>query len=248
MTFRIATRVTVVLAATAALAQSAQPGTTPGAPILNRQSLAGRRGPVGNKTADPQGLAAMRERVKDMESTLSQMRVVLKQMNAKAAKSKATDSLTKANLGMLELRVQLAHHQFPTARDIGSTRRLRGSCRSLQAGGCQDKKPRLKRLGLLRPRDSPRLSKMAVGRRHLRRPHSRPDRVQKEVPRCRLRRRSLPPSPQATTLLRHICPSCINYGVRSYYARLRSPRVRTELDRGGKSTKQILTHALVGSL
>jgi hypothetical protein len=142
MTFRIATRVTVVLAATAALAQSAQPGTTPGAPILNRQSLAGRRGPVGNKTADPQGLAAMRERVKDMESTLSQMRVVLKQMNAKAAKSKATDSLTKANLGMLELRVQLAHHQFPTARDIGSTRRLRGSCRSLQAGGCQDKKPR----------------------------------------------------------------------------------------------------------
>ena len=105
MTFCSSARVIVVLGATAALAQSAQLGTTPGAPIVNRQNLAGRRGPVGNKTADPQGLAATRERVNDMESTLSQMRVVLKQMHAKAAKSKATDSLTKANLDMWELMV-----------------------------------------------------------------------------------------------------------------------------------------------
>jgi hypothetical protein len=88
-----------------AFGQSAQPGTTPSAPILNSQGLTGRRGPVGNKTADPQGLAAMRERVEDMGSTLSQMRVVLKQMQAKAAKSNATDSLTKANLDMWELMV-----------------------------------------------------------------------------------------------------------------------------------------------
>jgi len=105
MIFRSATRVVVLLAATAALAQSAQPGTTPGAPILNPQGLTGRRGPVGNKTADPQGLAAMRERVEDMQSTLSQMRVVLRQMQAKAANSKATDSLTKANLDMWGLMV-----------------------------------------------------------------------------------------------------------------------------------------------
>ena len=103
--FRSATRVVVVLAATMAFGQSAQPGTTPSAPILNSQGLTGRRGPVGNKTADPQGLAAMRERVEDMGSTLSQMRVVLKQMQAKAAKSNATDSLTKANLNMWELMV-----------------------------------------------------------------------------------------------------------------------------------------------
>ena len=102
MIFRSATRVVVVLAATMAFGQSAQPGTTPSAPILNSQGLTGRRGPVGNKTTDPQGLAAMRERVRDMESTLSQMRVLLKQMHAK---SKATDSLAKANLDMWDLMV-----------------------------------------------------------------------------------------------------------------------------------------------
>jgi hypothetical protein len=105
MIFRSAIRVVVVLAATAAWAQSAQPGTTPGAPILNPQGMSGRRGPVGNKTADPQGLAAMRERVEDMQSTLSQMRVVLRQMQARAAKSNAPDSLSKANLDMWELMV-----------------------------------------------------------------------------------------------------------------------------------------------
>lgn len=41
----------------------------------------------------------------DMETTLSQMRLVLKQMHAKAAKSKATDSLTTANLNMRDLMV-----------------------------------------------------------------------------------------------------------------------------------------------
>jgi hypothetical protein len=142
MTFRSASRViavmaaTVVLAATAALAQSAQPGTTPDAPILNqsaplqnRQSLAGRRGPVGNRTTDPQSLAAMRERVQDMERTLSQMRVVLKQMHAKFAKSKATDSLTKANLDMWELMVgqldkelQQLHETLAAREDLEARR------------------------------------------------------------------------------------------------------------------------------
>ena len=103
MMFRNATRVIVVLAATAALGQSAQPGTTAGEPILNRQAPAARRGPVANKAAEAQGTAGLRERVGDMESTLSQMHLVLKQMHAKAAKSKATDSLTKANLDLWEL-------------------------------------------------------------------------------------------------------------------------------------------------
>lgn len=105
MIFRSATRVVVVLAASAALAQSAQPGTTPGAPILNRPAPTGRRSPVGNKAADPQGLAAMRERVQEMESTLSQMRLLLGQMRAKAKTSKATDSLAKTNLDMWDLMV-----------------------------------------------------------------------------------------------------------------------------------------------
>jgi hypothetical protein len=99
----LAVSLVLVLAATAALAQIANPGTS--GPILNRQGLAGRRGPVGSKTADPQGLGAMRERVQDMGTTLSQMRVVLKQMQAKAPKSKSTDPVTKANLDMWELMV-----------------------------------------------------------------------------------------------------------------------------------------------
>jgi len=105
MIFRSATRVVVVLAATAAFAQSAQPGTTPSAPILNRPGLTTRTNPAGNKTADPQGLAAMRERVEDMQNTLSQMRVVLRQMQTNATKNKATDSLAKANLDMWGLMV-----------------------------------------------------------------------------------------------------------------------------------------------
>jgi len=95
----------LALAATAALAQDTPPGTTPSAPILNQHAPVGRRGPVANKTPDPQGLVAFRQRFEDMQSTLSQMRVVLKQMQAKATKSKTTDSLTKANLDMWQLMV-----------------------------------------------------------------------------------------------------------------------------------------------
>jgi len=102
--YRNAIRVVVVLAATAALAQSAQPGTTPGAPFLNRPGLTARTSPAGNK-ADPQGLAAMRERIEDMQGTLTQMRVVLRQMQTNATKNKATDSLAKANLEMWGLMV-----------------------------------------------------------------------------------------------------------------------------------------------
>lgn len=105
MRLRSATRVLVVLAASAALAQSAQPGATASEPILNRPGLAGGRGAVANRTAvDPQGLVAMRERVTDMEGTLSKMRGALKQMHANA-QSKAVDSLTKANLDLWELMV-----------------------------------------------------------------------------------------------------------------------------------------------
>ena len=105
MTFRNATRVVVVLAATAALAQSAQPGTTPGAPVLNRQAPTPRRGPAANKPADTPGLTAMRDQLTDMESTLSKMQAALKQLHAQAAKSKTTDPLTKANLNMWDLMV-----------------------------------------------------------------------------------------------------------------------------------------------
>jgi len=103
MIFRNATRVIVVLAATAAFAQNTSPGTTAGAPILSqRQAPLGRRGPIGNKNADPQGLIALRARVEDIEKTVSQMHAVLKRMSSK---SKTSDSITKANLEMWQLMV-----------------------------------------------------------------------------------------------------------------------------------------------
>jgi TolA-binding protein len=105
MFFRSTIRVLVVLAATAALGQSANPGTTPGAPTLNRPGLTPRRGQVGSRSTDPQGLVAMRQQVEDMQSTVSHMRGVLQQMQTKAAKNKPIDSLTKANLDMWELMV-----------------------------------------------------------------------------------------------------------------------------------------------
>ena len=106
MTLRKATRIMVLLLGTKAFAQNTLPGTTASAPILNhRPGLPGRRGPVANKNNDLQGLIALRQQVEDMEGVLSQMHVTLKQMQAKSAKSKTTDPLTKANLDMWELMV-----------------------------------------------------------------------------------------------------------------------------------------------
>ena len=105
MLFRSIARVLVVFAATAVLAQSGQPGTTAGAPVLPQQALSTRRPPAANKTIDPQGLAVMHQRIDDMASTLTQMRVVLNQMRAKAGNSKSNDSLAKANLDMWSLMV-----------------------------------------------------------------------------------------------------------------------------------------------
>jgi hypothetical protein len=115
MMFRNAARAIVVLAVTAALAQATPPATVPagnppatvpgGTEVMQRHGFAGRRGPSGNQTRGVPAPTSLHQRVQDMESTLSQMHLVLKQMQGKAAKSKAQDSLTKTNLEMWELMV-----------------------------------------------------------------------------------------------------------------------------------------------
>lgn len=120
---RSAIQVMVVLAATAALGQTALPGTTQKTPMLSPQDLAARRGPARNRpAAAPQGLAAIQQQVEDMDHTVSQMRVVLKQMQARAAKSKATDSATKANLEMWELMVSHLDKELVQLRATLATR------------------------------------------------------------------------------------------------------------------------------
>lgn len=107
MRFRNATRAIVILAVTTAMAQGTPAApTVPGGPeVMQRKGFASRRGPVSNRTRGLSTPTPLRERVHDMENTLAQMHLVLKQMQGKAAKSKTKDSLAKANLDMWELMV-----------------------------------------------------------------------------------------------------------------------------------------------
>jgi len=107
MRFRHAAGAIVILAVTTAVAQTTSPAPTVpgGSEVMQRQGSAGRRGIPGNQTRGPQASVELRQRVQDMENTLSQMHLVLKQMQDKAAKSKAPDALAKANLDMWELMV-----------------------------------------------------------------------------------------------------------------------------------------------
>jgi len=110
MMFRNAARVIVVLAVTTAMSQSTPPApTVPGGTdaIGQRQALAARRTasmgarrPNGMQTPTP-----LRQRLEDLENTVTQMHTVLKQMQAKAAKSSVKDSVAKANLDMWGLMV-----------------------------------------------------------------------------------------------------------------------------------------------
>jgi hypothetical protein len=111
--FRNAIRVITVLAVSTALAQSTPPATAPadnppatvpgGTEVMQRQGFAHRRGLAGNRNLPAP--TSLHQHVQDMENTLHQMHVVLKEMQAKAAKSTAKDSLAKSNLEMWELLV-----------------------------------------------------------------------------------------------------------------------------------------------
>lgn len=121
MRFGSMVRVLLIFAAAAAFAQTAQPGTSPGTPVVNR-GAARRKGPAVDRNSDPLGVSVMRERVDDMESTISQMRGVLEQMHANAAKSKVPSSMTKANLELWDLMVRSMDGDLQQLRDTLATR------------------------------------------------------------------------------------------------------------------------------
>lgn len=121
MIFGSTVRVLVILAATGALAQTAQPGTSAGTPMMNR-GAARRRAPVADRNSDPLGVSAIRARVDDMESTLSQMRTVLQKMHADAARSKVPNSMTKTNLELWDLLVRGLNGELEQLRDTLATR------------------------------------------------------------------------------------------------------------------------------
>jgi hypothetical protein len=111
--FQNATRVIMALAVTTALAQGTPPATA-GSPqaavpggndVMQRQGYAARRAPSAKQPRGAPVQTSLRERVQDMESTLTKMHLVLTQMQDKAAKSKTQDALAKANLDMWKLMV-----------------------------------------------------------------------------------------------------------------------------------------------
>jgi hypothetical protein len=110
--FQNATIVIMALAVTTALAQGTPPATA-GSPqaavpggneVMQRQGYAARRGPLAKQPRGVPVQTSLRERARDMESTLTRMHLVLTQMQDKAAKS-PHDALAKANLDMWKLMV-----------------------------------------------------------------------------------------------------------------------------------------------
>jgi peptidoglycan hydrolase CwlO-like protein len=132
MMFRNMTRVMMLLAATSVLAQSTPPASVPGGgPIaVPRRGLPGRAGVNASQNpAALQGTVALRQRVDDMQSTLTQMHDVLKKMQARQAKNTVKDPLTKANLemwglmvGHLDKELQELHVALAQREDMESRR------------------------------------------------------------------------------------------------------------------------------
>lgn len=110
---------TMLLAATAAWAQSASPSMAARASRSNSRTMMATSNAMG-LAQNQQAQAAMRQRVEDMGSTLAKMHMVIKQMQAKSAASK--DSMAKANLEMWGLMLQDLDKQYEQLRVATRTR------------------------------------------------------------------------------------------------------------------------------
>lgn len=104
MKFRIAAL--LLLAASAAFGQSTPPGTGPtGAPLAVQAPPFGARR-MARPATSTSNQSDLHKRVEDMQSTVSKMQTLVKQMRAKAAKSGTTkDPVVKANLDLWELMI-----------------------------------------------------------------------------------------------------------------------------------------------
>jgi hypothetical protein len=99
----------LIVGATGVWAQTAAPA----------RSMAGRQRTVlatstdaDSKTAEMRAKAAVNQRVQEMETTLSKMHLLLKQMQASPAVKNSKDPMTKANLEMWGLMLQQLDKQF----------------------------------------------------------------------------------------------------------------------------------------
>ena len=122
MTGRIGAAITMTLAAATAWAQSpapsvpqaANPAATLDGSRSNRMAMPGSA--RSGKAGAVQAQATPRQRMQEMENTLTSMHALLKQMQAKAAKNNSKDSNARANLQMWELMLTHLDKQFGELR------------------------------------------------------------------------------------------------------------------------------------
>jgi hypothetical protein len=108
MSIKLAAAIAVLVAAQGAWAQSPAPVTAPAdRPTVTAGDTGSTRTAMthrfGSRKAGTQAQTPQRERLQEMQATLSSMHKLLKQTQAKAASTHSKDSVAKANLEMWEL-------------------------------------------------------------------------------------------------------------------------------------------------
>lgn len=122
MTGKVGAAITMFLAAATVWAQSPAPSAPPTAnptPTIgynHSNSKAMPRSARSGKTGDVQTQLTPRQRMQEMESTLTSMHALLKQMHAKTASGSSKDSNANANLQMWELMLTHLDKQFEQLR------------------------------------------------------------------------------------------------------------------------------------
>jgi hypothetical protein len=130
--------VLLIVAATGVWAQTATPA--------GARSLAGRQRTVmatstdaDSKTAEMRAKAAVNQRVQEMETTLSKMHLLLKQMQSSPAVKNSKDPMAKANLEMWGLMLQQLDKQFDQVKLAAREREDLDARRSAMYKQAQDK-------------------------------------------------------------------------------------------------------------
>lgn len=101
--------VLLIVAATGVWAQTAAPAR----PLAGRQrTVMATSTDADSKTAEMRAKASVNQRVQEMETTLTKMHLLLKQMQASSAVKNSKDPMAKANLEMWALMLQQLDKQF----------------------------------------------------------------------------------------------------------------------------------------
>jgi hypothetical protein len=129
MSLRPAAVAIVVLAVTTVFAQQSAPVSAPAAaPTAGSQGIQRPmpmrrwgKGAEASKQTGPVNPVSLQQRVQDLQSTVSKMRTVLKQMQGKSAAS-AKDPVAKANLQMWELMVSQLDKELEELKQAEASR------------------------------------------------------------------------------------------------------------------------------